>query len=225
MERNMYRTLEDYMLSCMQDSAHDKDHVYRVLSNALLIAREEPQADIDIVIAASLLHDIGRPEQMADKRLCHAQVGSEKAYVFLLAQGWAEARADHVRRCIASHRYRKSSPPDSLEAKILYDADKLDVTGAIGVARTLVYNGAVNRPIYSTGEDGRILDGSGEEPDSFCREYRYKLEHVYDRFLTESGRRLAEERRAAAKAFYDALMAEVAGSLNEAKSMLAEAVK
>lgn len=220
MNRDTYRRLESYMLSCMQDSAHDKDHVYRVLNNALMIAREEPQADMDIVIAASLLHDIGRPEQMADKRLCHAQVGAEKAYTFLLADGWEESRADHIRRCIASHRYRKSSPPDSLEAKILYDADKLDVTGAIGIARTLIYNGAVNQPIYSTDGDGTILDGSGDEPDSFCREYRYKLENIYDRFLTAAGSRIAAQRQMAAKAFYDALMNEVNGNTCDAGEIL-----
>jgi len=219
MDRKTYSELEAYMLSCMQDSAHDKDHVYRVLNNALLIARQEA-ADMDVVVAACLLHDIGRPEQMADKRICHAQVGAEKAYAFLVARGWDEAKADHIRRCIVSHRYRKSSPPASLEAKILYDADKLDVTGAIGIARTLAYNGAVNQPIYSTAPDGSILDGSGSEPDSFCREYRYKLENVYDCFLTDAGRQLALQRRAASAAFYDALMKEVAGDQQEAAKLL-----
>lgn len=225
MDRKMYDQLESYMLSCMQDSAHDKDHVYRVLNNALMIAREEESADMDIVIAACLLHDVGRPEQMADKRLCHAQVGAEKAYAFLLAHGFDETKAEHIRRCIASHRYRKSSPPESLEAKILYDADKLDVTGAIGIARTLVYNGAVNQPIYSTAPDGSILDGSGDEPDSFCREYRYKLEKVYDRFMTDAGRRLALQRQAASAAFYDALMQEVAGDQQKAVQLLDLAIE
>lgn len=211
MKKEEYRKIEAYMLSCMQDSAHDKDHVYRVLYNALTIARETPGTDMDILIAACLLHDVGRPEQIADPGVCHAEVGSRKAYAFLREIGWSEARAEHVRRCILSHRYRRSDPPDSIEAKILYDADKLDVTGAVGVARTLMYNGALNEPMYATGPDGRLSDGAEGEPDSFLREYRFKLEKVYDRFLTAPGRELAQQRRAAAQAFVDALLTEMRG--------------
>lgn len=48
-----------------------------------------------------------------------------------------------------THRFRKNRPPESPEAKILFDADKLDVTGAMGVARTLVYQGTMAQPLYS----------------------------------------------------------------------------
>lgn len=205
-----YERIEGYMLSCMQDSAHDKDHVYRVLHNALAIVRGEGvTVDMEILLAACLLHDVGRPEQIADKRLCHAQVGGDKAYAFLMAQGWNQARAAHVRDCIRTHRFRKSEPPVSMEAKILYDADKLDVVGAIGIARTLAYNGAVNQPVYSTAPNGEIMDGTGDEPDSFFREYRRKLEHVYDRFLTRTGAEMAQARRQAAEDFYRSIWQEV----------------
>lgn len=211
MRKDEYRKIEGYMLSCMQDSAHDKDHVYRVLYNALVIAGSLPEVDMDVLVTACLLHDVGRPEQIADPSVCHAQVGSEKAYAFLREIGWTEERAEHVRRCILSHRFRKSAPPESIEAKILYDADKLDVTGAVGVARTLMYNGALNEPMYTTGADGRLSEGAEDEPDSFLREYRFKLEKVYDRFLTAPGRELAQQRRKAAKTFVDALLNEMKG--------------
>ena len=73
MKREIYETLEQYMLSCMEDSAHDAQHIYRVLYNALLIAKEEKHVDHDVLIAACLLHDIGRKEQFADPALCHGQ--------------------------------------------------------------------------------------------------------------------------------------------------------
>ena len=225
MNRKEYGQIEAYMLGCMQDSAHDKDHVYRVLYNALTIAQAEGKAelDMDVLIAACLLHDVGRPEQMADPRLCHAQLGSEKARCFLLEMGWDTERTEQVCRCIRTHRFRKSDPPESMEAKILYDADKLDVTGAIGLARTLAYNGAMNEPIYTTAPDGTILDGSTDgEPDSFCREYRYKLEHVYSRFLTSAGARMAMERRQAAADFYRSLMHEVCDTLHTGQMVLEE---
>ena len=88
MTKETYSLLEGYMLSSMEDSAHDKEHVYRVLANAMVIAEAEEAVDYDILICACLLHDIGRPDQIRDPSLCHAQVGAEKACRFLLAQGF-----------------------------------------------------------------------------------------------------------------------------------------
>ena len=226
MKQYVYTAIEQYMLACMRDSAHDKDHVYRVLMGALAIAREEAPVDMDVLIAACLLHDVGRPDQIANPALCHAQVGAERAYAFLRGLGWAEEKAEHVRQCILSHRFRKSAPPRSLEARILYDADKLDVTGAVGVGRTLQYNGTLGEPLYTTAADGSILDGTGEgERDSFCREYRYKLTKVYDRFLTATGARLAAGRRDATEAFYLALMDEATAMVNAGTQALADALE
>ena len=209
MQKAAYRMMEEYMLSCSPDRAHDAEHVYRVLGNALMIAKDEQQVNYDVLIAACLLHDVGRPEQMADKRVCHAMLGGEKAYAFLTSHGYDASFADHVRACIQSHRFRKSAPPESIEARILFDADKLDVAGAIGIARTLIYNGAAGTPIYSRREDGSISNGEGDQEDSFCREYTFKLRHVYDRFFTAKGAALAQERRAAAERFYRELCDEV----------------
>lgn len=60
MNKETYCLLENFMLSCMEDAAHDKEHIYRVLYNALEIAKTEDKADLDILTAACLLHDIGR---------------------------------------------------------------------------------------------------------------------------------------------------------------------
>jgi uncharacterized protein len=77
-----YKLFENYMLSCMDDSAHDKDHIYRVLYVALDIASHEADVNYDVLICACLLHDIGRREQYENPQLCHAHVGAEKAYNF-----------------------------------------------------------------------------------------------------------------------------------------------
>lgn len=207
-----FRLLETYMQTCMQDSAHDREHIYRVLSNALNIAKSEPDVDYDILIAACLLHDIGRPEQFADPSLCHAAVGAEKARKFLLEQGFSPAFAHAVYHCISTHRFRKNLPPETIEAKILFDADKLDVTGAIGVARTLEYQGALALPLYTLLPDGSVSDGMADSNETFFQEYCRKLETIYDRFLTIRGRELASARREAAAVFYDALLREVRSS-------------
>ena len=209
MTREIYNAIERHMLGIMDDSAHDCQHVYRVLYNALEIAKEESEVDYDILIAACLLHDIGRPDQVADPSLCHAEVGSEKAYRFLLELVMTDAFASHVRHCILTHRFRKNLPPQTVEAKILFDADKLDVTGAIGIARTLLYRGTVLEPLYRLLPDGTISDGTHDIGHSFFREYKFKLEKLYDRFLTKKGAELAKERQAIAKAYYESLYREV----------------
>lgn len=79
MKKETYIFLENYMLSCMVDSAHDKEHIYRVLYNALEIAEHEADVDYDVLICACLLHDIGRKEQFENPKLCHAQVGAAMA--------------------------------------------------------------------------------------------------------------------------------------------------
>lgn len=224
MDKTTYDRLERYMCSCMEDAAHDREHIYRVLSYALQIAKTEPQTDMDILITACLLHDIGRKEQFADPKLCHAKVGSEKAYRYLLEQGFPEEFAERVRRCIRQHRFRANDPPDTIEAKILFDADKLDVTGAMGIARTLQYQSDVREPLYRRDEQGRVLDGSEEAP-SFLHEYKFKLENIYDRFCTEQGKNMALERKAAAEAFYASFLTEVRSAQEQGEKQLEALLK
>ncbi len=214
MERKTYEMMESYMLRCMGDSAHDREHIYRVLHTALQIAQKETAVDMDILVCACLLHDIGRKEQFENPTLCHAQVGGEKAFRFLLSEGFSEEFAIRVKNCITTHRFRKNHPPESIEAKILFDADKLDVTGALGVARTLMYAGTVSAPLYTRREDGEISDGDGDSSPSFFREYHYKLKRLYGRFYTKTGSDMAQSRRKAAEDFYRALLEEVMRSSN-----------
>ena len=218
MNRETLQRMEAYMVSCMGDSAHDREHVYRVLGLALAIADTEESADRDLLAAACLLHDVGRPEQLADPRLDHALVGAEKAEAWLLGEGFSPAFAASAAACIRSHRFRRARPPESIEAKILFDADKLDVCGAVGVARTLQYGGRLGCPLYLR-EDGAVSDGSeghsgrgSEKEIAFFQEYHFKLARLYDRFYTAEGARLARERRAAAENFYECLLREVRAS-------------
>ena len=222
MEKSTYLLLENYMKSCMGDSAHDKEHVYRVLYTALDIAQEEGNVDYDILITACLLHDIGRKEQFENPKCCHAQVGAQKAFDFLINHNFDEAFAEAVRDCIQTHRYRRNNLPQTKEAKILFDADKLDACGAIGIARTLIYKGRVEEPLYSLDAEGKVSDGSGDDTPSFFQEYKYKLENIYDHFFTKCGAKLARMRQAAAVAFYDSMLAEVKASYEAGAERLGE---
>ena len=209
MKRETYIFLEEYMHSCMLDSAHDKEHVYRVLYNALDIAKYEEDVDYDVLICACLLHDIGRLEQFENPKLCHAQVGAKKAYAFLIENQFGEDFAKKVEHCVLCHRYRNNNVPQTTEAKILFDADKLDVTGAVGIARTLFYKGQVSEPLYNLDETGKVSNGEKDTNPSFFQEYKYKLENIYEKFYTERGAEMARKRQKAAVDYYENLLEEV----------------
>ena len=100
---------------------------------------------------------------------------AKKAYSFLVSNGFDMEYAEKVKHCIRTHRYRKNNLPESLEAKILFDADKLDATGAMGIARTLIYKGTVSEPIYTLLPDGSVSSGENDSTPSFFQEYKYKL--------------------------------------------------
>lgn len=209
MKKEIYKKIENYMIESMCDSAHDKEHIYRVLFMALDIAKYENNVDMDVLIISCLLHDIGRQEQFENSKMCHAQVGSEKAKTYLIRNGFSEEKAIHVKSCIASHRFRNDTFPNSIEAKILFDADKLDVTGTLGIARTLMYIAQVSEPLYSLDKNGFILDGLNDKNPSFFQEYKYKLEKLYDKFYTKRGTQIAKEREQSAIAFYSSMLKEV----------------
>lgn len=209
------------MLSCMRDSAHDREHIYRVLYAALDIVSFEEPVDYDVLIAACLLHDIGRGEQFANPALCHAAVGAEKALAFLVQNGFSPAFAEQAASCVERHRFRSDRPPVTPEEKILFDADKLDVTGAIGIARTIFYKGQVGEPLYSLTEEGKVSDGANDTQPSFFLEYKRKLESVYDRFYTRRGAELASRRRQAAACFYENLWRETSEAYQTGGSLLA----
>ncbi len=220
MKKQTYTLLENYMLSCMEDSAHDKEHVYRVLYSALEIAKTEDNVDRDVLIAACLLHDIGRKEQFENPQVCHAMVGGEKAFRFLMDNHFDEAYANQVKHCIQTHRFRKSNLPQSMEARILFDADKLDAAGAIGIARTLIYKGMVEEPLYTLLPDGEVSDGSMDTTPSFFQEYKFKLEKIYAHFYTNKAMEMARERQQSAVSFYESLYKEMSSSYMHGKQEL-----
>ena len=223
MKQAEFEAMERYMLAHAGDAAHAPGHIYRVLGTALALADGEPGVDRDILVAACLLHDVGRPQQFktgAD----HALVGGDMAYEFLLTLGWEPLRAEWVRGCIQSHRFRNDLPPESMEAKLLYDADKMDVLGPIGVARTIQYGatvGEAEEPLYRVDSEGRILTGADGEP-SFFQEYDRKLRGISSKMITPQGREMARGLQEEGDRFYDALLSQLQASVEVGQSKLEE---
>ena len=198
-----------------RDPVHGFDHIQRVYRMAERLAIAEG-ADIEIVRAAALLHDAeGSATSGGEEgRLNHHQASADFARQVLAAEGWPEERIAAVLHCIKAHRFRdKTENPQSLEAKILFDADKLDVIGAFGIARTIAYDVVVGQPIYSP-PSIRFLETGEKEPDephSSYHEYLFKLSKIKDRLYTRTARALAEERHRFLVEFFERLADEDRG--------------
>jgi len=122
---------------------HDFMHTERVLNLALHIGEKEG-ADLEIITLSALLHDIARKEQDESKgKICHAQRGAELAKDILKEKGMDEDKINRVIHCIEAHRFRNGCIPESIEAKVLSDADKLDAIGAIGIGRAFSFSGHI----------------------------------------------------------------------------------
>ena len=199
------------------DPVHGFDHVLRVYRMAERLALVEG-ADVAIVHAAALLHDAEGSATAGGEigRSNHHHASSEFARQILEAENWPPERIAAVQHCIRAHRFRDNSePPQTLEAKILFDADKLDVIGAIGVVRTVAFDIVVGQPVYS--EPSQLFLSTGEkepgEPHSSYHEYLFKLSRIKDRLFTAAARAIAEERHQFMAEFFTRLAAEERGEL------------
>lgn len=197
------------------DPVHDFEHVLRVYHTAEKLGTLEG-ADLEIVRAAALLHDsVGSaPGGDGAARLEHHLASADFAAQVLSEEGWSEERTQAVQHCIRAHRFRsKGEKPRTLEAQVLYDADKLDVLGAIGAARTIAYAALDGQPSYAEPSERYLQTGIKEpsEPHSSYHEYLFKLRKIKGMLFTHSGRQIAEQRDAFLQAFYEQLQAECRG--------------
>jgi uncharacterized protein len=190
--------------------SHDWEHTNRVLNLCMRIGKTE-NADLEILKYAAVLHDIGREYQdRSNGKYCHAEKGAMLAKELLEKHGMNPEKIKKIVHCIESHRFRGSKTPQSLEAKVLFDADKLDSIGAVGVGRAFLFAGEVGANLHNKDVDIEKTEPYTKE-DTAYREFMVKLRTVRNRMLTQEGKRLAEERHQFMVAFFDRLNQEVEG--------------
>jgi uncharacterized protein len=199
---------------------HDWSHVERVKNLALYIGEKEG-ADLQIVEVSALLHDIGRKQEFACKgkntdgqKFCHAIEGAKEAEKILQEFGFEKDDIDNIVHCIETHRFRNEHIPETLEAKVLFDSDKLDSIGAVGVARTFIFAGHFNTAMYTGKEKEQVVDNKNYDftkDDTAVLEYEKKLKHVKDKMQTKTGKKIALERDKFMKDFFKRFWSEVNG--------------
>lgn len=192
--------------------SHDWDHTERVLQLCLRIGPKE-KADLGILKLAAVLHDIGRSEEdRTNGKVCHSEAGAALARTILGAHGVPEDAITRVAHCIETHRFRKKAVPATKEAKVLFDADKLDSIGAVGIGRAFLFAGEVGARLHNKDRDiSKTLPYTKE--DTAFREYMVKLRWVKNRIFTKEGRRIARERHEFMVEFFDRLDRETDGAL------------
>ena len=160
---------------------HDAEHSLRVYRNALRIAADEPACDMETVALAALLHDAD------DHKLFHTE-NNANARSFLTARGAAPEKTERICRVInaVSFSQNRGKRPETLEGRIVQDADRLDALGAIGIARTFAFGG----------EHGRPLEDS-------IAHFHEKLLLLRDGLNTETARRIAAPRHAFLERFLE----------------------
>ena len=191
-------------------ASHDWDHTIRVLRLCEHIGSEE-RADMDVLRVAAVLHDIGRPHQDACLgSLCHAVHGAMLAEPIVAMLVFSPEQKDNILHCIRTHRFRGINVPETLEAKVLFDADKLDAIGAIGIARAYLFAGEIGARLHSP-EVPAEKSVPYSIDDTGFREYSVKLCKIKDRMMTSEGKRMAGDRHQFMTAFFNRFLQEYQG--------------
>jgi uncharacterized protein len=190
--------------------SHAWDHTLRVYHLCDHIGRAEG-VDMVAVRMAAYLHDIARGRQDdSNGRICHAREGARLAMCFLPQLPLKPDQINNVLHCIESHRFRSRVRPQTPEAKVLFDADKLDAIGAIGVARAFLFAGEIGARLHAP--EINLDDARSYTPnDTGYREYMVKLRKIRQRILTTEGRRLAERRHRFMERFFNRFLDEYDG--------------
>ncbi len=179
------------------DIAHGWDHVQRVYNLCVKIGEKEG-ADMEVLKLAALLHDVGIYEDRKNHEIVSSRIAEK-----LLSD---YEKREKVVYCIKNHRFSKGKKVDTLEAKILQDADRLDVLGAMGIVRTMVYTGCKNRPVHIPGKE--ISDVYTGESDTAINHFYEKLLKIKDSLNTNTAIRMAEERDKYMRDFLEEFFAE-----------------
>ena len=187
---------------------HDFEHTMRVVRSARNLCSQIPEADVNIVTLAALLHDVARPlESASNGSVDHATAGAGIAADFLTRSGLDPDNTARVAQCIAEHRFRSGCKPSSIEAMILYDADKLDSLGAVGIARALFFAANVGAKLHNS-KDEALNSSAYSINDTAYREYLVKLSKIPEKLFTAPARAIAEERAVFMEKFFHQLNSE-----------------
>lgn len=189
------------------DGSHDLAHIARVWANAQRIAEVEG-ADLDVLVAAVVLHDCVAVEKNSPLRSKASHLAAERATEILTRLGWREDRCALVAHAIEAHSFSAGIAPQTLEACIVQDADRLDAIGLIGVARCFYTAGRMQSQLYDAA-DPQAMHRELQDKTFALDHFPSKLLTLSENFRTGHGAALAKQRHGLLEAFYRGFLDEI----------------
>lgn len=210
-------------LSC---SAHTMEHVLRVYNMCLCLAEKESDVNLDVLKLSTLLHDIARVQEDQDdsRSIDHAILGAKMAEKILRDVDYPEKEIKEVKHCISSHRFRDNNKPETKEAEILFDADKLDIMGAVGIARSFMFAGQYGQKTYLDIPIDKYIESNLVDGDPKGRvrsvpkhspnlEFEIKLKNIVNKLYTKKAREIGQQKIDFMENFFNRLKKEIKGKL------------
>jgi len=201
-------SIKDEVIKIMNnDTAHDFDHVMRVYNNAQKIVKKE-NANPKLVLSAALLHDIVSYSKSSKRSKFSSIDSAKKSKIILKKYGFTNDEIIVISDAIAEHSFSQNKIPQTLEGKILQDADRLDALGAIGIARVFATSGSLNRPFYNI--DDPFCNKRNPDDDIWAVDHFFnKLLKLESLMNTTSGKIEAKRRTMILKEFLKQLKQEI----------------
>jgi len=201
-------SIKDEVIKIMNnDTAHDFDHVMRVYNNAQKIVKKE-NANPKLILSAVLLHDIVSYSKSSKRSKFSSIDSAKKSKIILKKYGFTNDEIIVISDAIAEHSFSQNKIPQTLEGKILQDADRLDALGAIGIARVFATSGSLNRPFYNI--DDPFCNKRNPDDDIWAVDHFFKkLLKLEFTMNTKSGKIEAKKRTKVLKVFLKQLKSEI----------------
>jgi uncharacterized protein len=208
-ESNWEARFASFLVSQMDaaDAAHDRAHVERVVATARRLAQTEA-AQLEVVIPAAWLHDCVVVPKDHPRRNEVSARAAEAAGDFLKEADYPDQWIDDIEHAITAHSYSGPVAPETVEAKVVQDADRLDALGAVGIARAFMVGGALDHTLYDP--DDPFCTDRPPDDDTYAIDHFYtKLLQLPDTMQTDAGRAEAERRAAYMRSYLERLADEI----------------
>jgi uncharacterized protein len=188
------------------DPSHDILHIRRVVKAALSLAKEEG-ADVNVVMPAAFFHDFVNVPKDDPRRRQASTLSAQAAAEYLSSEGYPGGYLDSIRHAIAAHSFSAGITPETIEAKVVQDADRLDALGAVGIARCFSTSALLGRPYYH--ESDILAEHRAPDDRNFAIDHFFvKLFRVAEMLQTKSAREEGQRRVAFMKEYLKQLKSE-----------------
>jgi len=196
------------------DASHDLGHFRRVYKMAIRIS-EMDQVDADplVLMAAAYFHDVVNPPKDSDLRSQASRLAAEKTREILREMNFPPEKIDGVAHAVLAHSFSAAIPAETIEAKVIQDADRMESLGAMGVARNMYVSGRMGSSMFHPDDPMAESDREYEDSRYALDHYELKLFKLPEMMQTPAGQKIAQERVQYLREYQERLRQEILGEV------------